>query len=157
MCGSCREQHPKIVSLNMTVGRDGMRFAEQQEEHEISGSRGSAHFVWRCGYCKVSRAVSVASSRSVRPISCCGIARALCWSPRYPNSLRVSSANSAERTLRLVHTPIHFLQIHLTPSVLCAQRTICAIPCARLPRTRVYQLPFPRQMVSDRRGQRDAV
>lgn len=41
-CTSCREEHPKVVSFN------------QQDEHELSGSRGSANFVWRCGNCKVS-------------------------------------------------------------------------------------------------------
>jgi len=41
MCTSCREEHPKVVSFN------------QKEEHELSGSRGSANFVWRCSNCKV--------------------------------------------------------------------------------------------------------
>jgi hypothetical protein len=69
MCGSCREEHPKVVSLNMTVSIGlicdpcqlyiGVQ-AEYQEEHEISGSRGSAHFVWRCGNCKVSMTVLAA-------------------------------------------------------------------------------------------------
>ncbi|KAK1922486.1 hypothetical protein DB88DRAFT_495268 [Papiliotrema laurentii] len=60
MCGSCREQHPKVVSLNM------------KEEHEISGSRGSAHFVWRCGNCKKEHSASFippsTSSKSTAPI-----------------------------------------------------------------------------------------
>jgi len=46
MCASCRETHPKTVSLN------------QKEEHEISGSRGSAHFVWRCQNCKKEHSAS---------------------------------------------------------------------------------------------------
>ncbi|OWZ40177.1 hypothetical protein C356_03925 [Cryptococcus neoformans c45] len=40
MCGSCREVHSKTVSLN------------QKDEHEISGSKGKANFVWRCSNCK---------------------------------------------------------------------------------------------------------
>ncbi|ORY24798.1 hypothetical protein BCR39DRAFT_316264 [Naematelia encephala] len=46
MCTSCRETHPKTVSLN------------QKEEYEISGSRGSAHFVWRCSNCKKEHSAS---------------------------------------------------------------------------------------------------
>ncbi|KAI0320343.1 hypothetical protein OF83DRAFT_1281208 [Amylostereum chailletii] len=40
-CSSCNEKHPKFVSLN------------RLEEHEVSAGKGSsAHFVWRCGFCK---------------------------------------------------------------------------------------------------------
>ncbi|OCF54494.1 hypothetical protein L486_08043 [Kwoniella mangroviensis CBS 10435] len=49
-CSSCREVHPKTVSFN------------QKEEHEISGSKGSAHFVWRCGNCKKEHSASFAPS-----------------------------------------------------------------------------------------------
>ncbi|WVO22666.1 uncharacterized protein IAS62_003997 [Cryptococcus decagattii] len=40
MCSSCRQVHPKTVSMN------------QKDEYEISGSKGKASFVWRCGNCK---------------------------------------------------------------------------------------------------------
>ncbi|WRT69005.1 uncharacterized protein IL334_005987 [Kwoniella shivajii] len=49
-CSSCREVHPKTVSFN------------QKEEHEISGSKGSAHFVWRCSNCKKEHSASFAPS-----------------------------------------------------------------------------------------------
>ncbi|KAG6381101.1 hypothetical protein JVT61DRAFT_5499 [Boletus reticuloceps] len=40
-CTSCREVHPKIVSLNRI------------EELEVSGGRhGTAHLIWRCSNCK---------------------------------------------------------------------------------------------------------
>ncbi|WWD21130.1 hypothetical protein CI109_105611 [Kwoniella shandongensis] len=52
MCSSCRETHPKTVSFN------------QVEEHDISGSKGSAHFVWRCGNCKKEHSASFLPSDS---------------------------------------------------------------------------------------------
>jgi len=39
-CNTCNEVHPKVVSLNRI------------EEREVTGTKGSAHFVWRCGLCK---------------------------------------------------------------------------------------------------------
>ncbi|KAL7410025.1 hypothetical protein BDY24DRAFT_189840 [Mrakia frigida] len=39
-CSSCHEEHPSTVPIN------------RQEEHDISSSRGSASFVWRCSFCK---------------------------------------------------------------------------------------------------------
>ena len=39
-CNRCYETHPKLVSLNRI------------EEHDLPSSRGSANFVWRCGFCK---------------------------------------------------------------------------------------------------------
>ncbi|KAH9004356.1 DUF866-domain-containing protein [Lactarius hatsudake] len=40
-CTSCHETHPKIVSLN------------RKEEHSVStGKDNTAHFVWRCGFCR---------------------------------------------------------------------------------------------------------
>jgi len=40
-CTSCHELHPKVVSLNRT------------EVHPVStGKDNTAHFVWRCGFCK---------------------------------------------------------------------------------------------------------
>ncbi|KAL1406011.1 hypothetical protein Q8F55_007694 [Vanrija albida] len=60
LCTSCREEHPKVVSFN------------QGEEHELSGSRGSAHFVWRCGNCKKEHSASFAApsaaSKSTAPV-----------------------------------------------------------------------------------------
>ncbi|CAK9779979.1 unnamed protein product [Cutaneotrichosporon oleaginosum] len=57
-CTSCREEHPKAVSFNQT------------DEHELSGSRGSAHFVWRCGNCKREQSCSFApvAGKSVAPL-----------------------------------------------------------------------------------------
>jgi len=40
VCSSCREPNPSYVGLN--------RF----EEHDLSSSRGTANFVWRCKNCK---------------------------------------------------------------------------------------------------------
>ncbi|WVO15327.1 hypothetical protein L204_102983 [Cryptococcus depauperatus] len=63
MCGSCREIHPKTVSLN------------QKDEHEIQGSKGKANFVWRCSNCKkehsasfLPSAPSPSKSKSISPI-----------------------------------------------------------------------------------------
>ncbi|WWC91268.1 uncharacterized protein L201_006211 [Kwoniella dendrophila CBS 6074] len=64
-CSSCREIHPKTVSFN------------QKEEHEISGSKGTANFVWRCGNCKKEHSASFApsnpspksKSKSILPLS----------------------------------------------------------------------------------------
>lgn len=63
MCGSCREVHSKTVSLNQKVypnvfpSPKTFLITEQkkknQDEHEISGSKGKANFVWRCSNCKV--------------------------------------------------------------------------------------------------------
>ncbi|PSR75873.1 hypothetical protein PHLCEN_2v8787 [Hermanssonia centrifuga] len=40
-CTSCQEVHPKFVGIN------------RLEEHEVSGGKANtAHFVWRCSYCK---------------------------------------------------------------------------------------------------------
>ncbi|WVR09116.1 hypothetical protein IAU60_006178 [Kwoniella sp. DSM 27419] len=64
-CSSCRETHPKTVSFN------------QKDEREISGSRGTAHFVWRCANCKKEHSASFApadpspksKSKSITPLS----------------------------------------------------------------------------------------
>lgn len=47
-CTSCREKHDKEITIN--------RF----EQHEISGSRGEANFVFRCKNCKVSTSHHIA-------------------------------------------------------------------------------------------------
>jgi len=40
-CNSCYETHSNFVSMNRT------------EERDVSGGKGNtAHFVWRCGFCK---------------------------------------------------------------------------------------------------------
>lgn len=46
-CVSCREVHPTPV----VVSRD--------EEFEISGSRGTANLVWKCGFCKRESSLNV--------------------------------------------------------------------------------------------------
>lgn len=39
-CSSCRETHPKVISLN------------RLEQHDVSGGKNAtAHFVWKCGNC----------------------------------------------------------------------------------------------------------
>ena len=43
-CTSCREEHPKPVTISL------------KDEAEISGSKGTANFVWRCSNCKVGLA-----------------------------------------------------------------------------------------------------
>ncbi|ODO01560.1 hypothetical protein I350_06380 [Cryptococcus amylolentus CBS 6273] len=54
MCSSCREVHPKT------------------DEHEISGSKGSANFVWRCTNCKKEHSASflpsAPKSKSTAPL-----------------------------------------------------------------------------------------
>jgi len=39
-CNSCHEVHPNLVTVN------------REEEREMSGTRGSANFVWTCKVCK---------------------------------------------------------------------------------------------------------
>ncbi|WVQ75474.1 hypothetical protein IAR50_005099 [Cryptococcus sp. DSM 104548] len=60
MCSSCREVHPKTVGFN------------QKDEHEISGSKGSANFVWRCTNCKKEHSASflpsAPKSKSTTPL-----------------------------------------------------------------------------------------
>ncbi|KAG0708771.1 DUF866-domain-containing protein [Suillus ampliporus] len=46
VCNSCHEEHPKYVSVN------------RLEKRDISGSRGSANLVWRCGICKKESSAS---------------------------------------------------------------------------------------------------
>lgn len=60
MCSSCRQVHPKTVGLNQKVtfffpslSHKLKDLLEQQDEYEISGSKGKASFVWRCSNCKV--------------------------------------------------------------------------------------------------------
>lgn len=47
LCTNCREQHGKPVNIN--------RF----EEHEITGSRGDASFVFRCKNCKSEHSAQI--------------------------------------------------------------------------------------------------
>ncbi|KAL4069684.1 hypothetical protein V8B97DRAFT_609344 [Scleroderma yunnanense] len=57
-CSSCREIHPKLVTLN------------RQEEYEVSGGKhGTAHFVWRCGNCKRESSAKFDTSVPIRPYS----------------------------------------------------------------------------------------
>lgn len=50
-CTSCREQHEKEITIN--------RF----EQHEISGSRGEANFVFRCKSCKRESTASITRTK----------------------------------------------------------------------------------------------
>lgn len=50
-CTSCREQHEKKITIN--------RF----EQHEISGSRGEANFVFRCKSCKRESTASITRTK----------------------------------------------------------------------------------------------
>ncbi|KAG8219737.1 DUF866-domain-containing protein, partial [Butyriboletus roseoflavus] len=55
-CTSCREVHPKLVSLNRT------------EEREVSGSRhGTAHLIWRCSNCKHENSAKFDTSTPICP------------------------------------------------------------------------------------------
>ncbi|KAF8140337.1 DUF866-domain-containing protein [Boletus edulis] len=55
-CTSCREVHPKIVSLNRI------------EEREVSGGRhGTAHLIWRCSNCKHENSAKFDTSIPVCP------------------------------------------------------------------------------------------
>lgn len=50
-CTSCREVHPKPISIN--------RF----EQHDISGSRGEASFVFRCKSCKSEHSAQITRTK----------------------------------------------------------------------------------------------
>ncbi|KAF2788989.1 hypothetical protein K505DRAFT_285175 [Melanomma pulvis-pyrius CBS 109.77] len=54
-CTSCRETHPNFVTLN--------RF----EQHDVSGSKGEANFVWRCKNCKREHSASVKAAPATYP------------------------------------------------------------------------------------------
>ncbi|KAL9109515.1 MAG: hypothetical protein Q9227_005850 [Pyrenula ochraceoflavens] len=56
-CTSCREVHDKWVSIS--------RF----ENHEMSGSRGEANFVWKCKNCKRESSAQIRSAPSPYPLS----------------------------------------------------------------------------------------
>jgi len=57
-CSSCHEKHPKLVGLNRV------------EEHEISGAKNAtAHFVWRCGFCKRESSAKFEPSFKLKPYS----------------------------------------------------------------------------------------
>ncbi|KAJ8584697.1 DUF866-domain-containing protein [Rhizopogon salebrosus TDB-379] len=56
ICNSCHEEHPKYVSVNRLETRD------------LSGSRGSANLVWRCGHCKRESSASF-SAEPPKPYS----------------------------------------------------------------------------------------
>ncbi|EAS34905.3 uncharacterized protein CIMG_00259 [Coccidioides immitis RS] len=51
-CTSCREVHPKLVSFN------------RWEKHSLSGSRGDANFVWKCGFCNRENSASFTNNPS---------------------------------------------------------------------------------------------
>lgn len=52
-CTSCREQHPKPVTIN------------QYENHEMSGSRGEASFVFKCKLCKNEHNASIERTKEI--------------------------------------------------------------------------------------------
>ncbi|KXN83657.1 hypothetical protein AN958_01223, partial [Leucoagaricus sp. SymC.cos] len=55
-CSSCDEIHPKYVSMN------------RKEEQEVSGGKhATAHFVWRCSFCKRESSGKFETSSKVRP------------------------------------------------------------------------------------------
>jgi len=54
-CNSCNEEHPKVVSLNRI------------EEREVTGGKGTAHFVWRCGLCKRESSAKFESTAAITP------------------------------------------------------------------------------------------
>ncbi|KAI9462473.1 hypothetical protein BJY52DRAFT_1116558, partial [Lactarius psammicola] len=57
-CTSCHEPHPKVVSLNRT------------EEHHVSaGKDNTAHFVWKCGFCKRESSAKFERSSPPQPYS----------------------------------------------------------------------------------------
>ncbi|GAA5957260.1 hypothetical protein JCM3765_000406 [Sporobolomyces pararoseus] len=51
-CTSCREEHPNWMGIDAT------------EQHEISGSRGEAHLVWKCKMCGREHTISFDESFS---------------------------------------------------------------------------------------------
>jgi len=55
ICNTCHEEHPKYVAVN------------RLEKRDLSGSRGSANFVWRCGNC--TRESSASFSEPPKPYS----------------------------------------------------------------------------------------
>lgn len=55
-CSSCNEAHPKVVSMN------------RLEEHEVSGGKhATAHFVWRCSFCRRESSAKFDTSYKVKP------------------------------------------------------------------------------------------
>ncbi|KAH9047618.1 hypothetical protein EDB84DRAFT_1586496 [Lactarius hengduanensis] len=57
-CTSCHETHPKIVSLN------------RREEHPVTtGKDNTAHFVWRCGFCRRESFAKFEQSSPPQPYS----------------------------------------------------------------------------------------
>jgi hypothetical protein len=51
-CTSCRETHEKEITIN------------RYEQHEISGSRGEANFVFRCKVCKRESSASIVRTKN---------------------------------------------------------------------------------------------
>ncbi|KAF6810991.1 duf866 domain protein [Colletotrichum musicola] len=62
-CTSCREVHDKTVGVNRFVGTNFSTPAsftnKNQENNEMSGSRGEANFVWKCKNCKRESSASI--------------------------------------------------------------------------------------------------
>jgi len=55
-CNSCHETHPNPVSLN------------RLQERDVAGGKGStAHFVWRCGFCKRESSAKFETASPVQP------------------------------------------------------------------------------------------
>jgi hypothetical protein len=61
-----------------------------QEEHDMSGSRGSASFVWRCSFCKVGRRAA-SQARGCLPLT------PVLADPRCSASRRCRSSRSSSR------------------------------------------------------------
>ncbi|KAH8915672.1 DUF866-domain-containing protein [Atractiella rhizophila] len=49
-CNSCHEPHPKPIAI------------ARNEERPLTGSRGTANFVWKCGFCKRESSATFDSS-----------------------------------------------------------------------------------------------
>ncbi|KAK9897730.1 DUF866-domain-containing protein [Cystobasidium minutum MCA 4210] len=56
-CSSCREVHPNVIGIT------------RSEEREISGSRGTANFVFRCDFCKRESSVVFDDPKGKSPVN----------------------------------------------------------------------------------------
>lgn len=54
-CSSCRELHPNVVGISRT------------DDRELSGSRGTANFVFRCSFCKRESSATFDDPKGKKP------------------------------------------------------------------------------------------
>merc|ERR1712130_950991 len=57
LCTSCRQVHPNWVTVDPT------------EDRPMQGSRGTAHFVWKCAQCKRAASASIETTYKRSPLT----------------------------------------------------------------------------------------